>query len=350
VAGNAKIMAVHATTPIGGIVRSMSDVDATTIEGILSGMAAIGVDVAAVRARAALPNECPTPGARWPRETIGIAWTQAFAQFPRVTLGAEVGLAVPFGAFGAIDYLIASADTMGGGLHSLAAHYRGRPGEPRLTLHEEAGGLRLEVRLSTIDPWTSEDFTLAVTLKNCRHIAAETVPVIEACTTRPDPGSEALAALLGTPVRYDRPVASLLFAASMRDIPLRTTDPYLHRTLSSLAASLNLGDTQDPLEQAIRGRLRDMLPDGDAEATMIARSLGMSERTLHRRLQEHGTTWRAVIDGFRRDESKRLLREPGRSLAEIALSMGFSEQATWARAFRRWTGRSPARWAREPLD
>lgn len=90
-----------------------------------------------------------------------------------------------------------------------------------------------------------------------------------------------------------------------------------------------------------------MLPRGDGSADAMARSLGVSERTLHRRLKDRGATWRATVDAFRDEESKRLLREGRLSLAAIALGVGFSEQSAWTRAFRRWTGRSPAQWARE---
>ncbi len=323
-------------------------VPAQTIEALLAGMAALGVDVAAVRAQAGLPAGEASPGDRWPEETLPIAWDHALAKHPRPTLPAEVGRVVPFGAFGVVDYLAASADTLDGSLRGLTAHFRGIIADPSLVLVDGDDGARLEVHLGPGERrWVGEEFTLAVSLKNLRHaIGGDSLPDVVVAVTRADPSPGALAEAFGARVVFGAPVGSLWFPRASLALPLRTADPQLRRTLGAIAASMGLGDARDPFELAVRARLRDLLPHGDADAVVMARVLGTSERTLHRRLQERGTTWRAVIDGFRADESRRYLREGRRSLAEIALAVGFSDQSAWTRAFRRWTGQSPTAWAR----
>lgn len=326
----------------------MDDVPAQTVEAVLAGMAARGVDVAVIRARADLP---PGPAALetlWPSSVFGIAWQQALQQFPNPTIPAEVGLLVPFGAIGMIDYLAGSSESIGGALHALVAHFPSVAAHPTITLVEAVGEVRFEVHVGTMPlAWIAEEFTLAMALKSLRHVAAEALPLIEVCMTRSDPAPGALAAVLDAPVRFDCPIGALRFRSEVLSLPLRTADPQLHRAMVLLAASMGLGETRDPLDQAIRARLRDLLPVGEAGAAAMARALGMSERTLHRRLQERGTTWRAVTDAFRCDESKRLLRAGSRPMADIALAVGFSEQSTWTRAFRRWMGKTPGQWARD---
>lgn len=325
----------------------MEVLPAYMIDAFLMGMASVGVDTAAIRRDAGLPSGPPAHGDRWPRKVLEVAFEQCFRQVTSVNLAVEVGLGVPYGAFGMIDFLIASSDTMGGGLHALAAHYQGQWTMPVLTLVDEPGGVRLEVRPgNSAVPAFSEEFSLAVSLKNLRHIAAAPVPVTEVWVTRADPGSSRLPSLLGAPVRFGAPVGALRFEASAIDLPLRTADPYLRRVVEALGVSLDLGDAPDPFTQAIRARLRDALPHGEPETAAVARTLGMSVRTLHRRLEERGTAWRAVLDAFRRDESMRLLRSRQTSLSEIALALGYSDQSAWTRAFRRWTGMSPSRWLR----
>jgi AraC-like DNA-binding protein len=70
----------------------------------------------------------------------------------------------------------------------------------------------------------------------------------------------------------------------------------------------------------------------------------MSERTLHRRLREAGSTFRDVLDRFREAESERLLGAGRLALAEVALRVGFSDQSAWNRAFMRWKGMAPTEW------
>ena len=93
------------------------------------------------------------------------------------------------------------------------------------------------------------------------------------------------------------------------------------------------------MEQAI-------LLGGSTAADDIARALGVGTRTLRRQLAEEGTTLREVFDGVRREMATERLRQPRVSLVELAFELGFSDQTALSRAFRRWTGRSPAEFHR----
>ncbi len=78
-----------------------------------------------------------------------------------------------------------------------------------------------------------------------------------------------------------------------------------------------------------------------------ARSLGVSVRTLIRRLGSSGSSFRTLRDKARRDLALRLLRKPNLTVEDIALALGFSEAANFSRAFKRWFGASPGRYRRE---
>jgi AraC-like DNA-binding protein len=92
----------------------------------------------------------------------------------------------------------------------------------------------------------------------------------------------------------------------------------------------------------VAGAVANALPDGQPSKSQIARRLGMSERTLHRRLAEHGVSFQTVVTQARRDAAVSLLRSGDRSLAEVAFLTGFSDQSAFTRAFKRWTGKTPA--------
>ena len=74
----------------------------------------------------------------------------------------------------------------------------------------------------------------------------------------------------------------------------------------------------------------------------VAHGLGLSARSFHRRLSEHGMSFKALTEETRRDLAEGLLRDEQHSLAEIAFLTGFSEQSAFTRAFKRWVGRTPA--------
>ncbi len=87
--------------------------------------------------------------------------------------------------------------------------------------------------------------------------------------------------------------------------------------------------------------IRDALPGGIPSINQIGTHIGMSDRTLSRRLSENGTTFRDLIKNVQAEISKDLLKNSSRSVAEIAFQTGFSEQSAFNRAFKRWTGQSP---------
>ncbi|MEO1054906.1 MAG: AraC family transcriptional regulator ligand-binding domain-containing protein [Bacteroidota bacterium] len=87
--------------------------------------------------------------------------------------------------------------------------------------------------------------------------------------------------------------------------------------------------------------IKDALPSGIPSITQIAEHIGMSSRTLTRRLSENGITFRDVIRKTQEQTSKDLLKNLSLSVADVAFQTGFSEQSAFNRAFKRWTGQSP---------
>ncbi|HVZ72927.1 MAG TPA: AraC family transcriptional regulator ligand-binding domain-containing protein [Polyangia bacterium] len=85
----------------------------------------------------------------------------------------------------------------------------------------------------------------------------------------------------------------------------------------------------------------ELLVSGEPGVGVVARQLGMSERSLRRALADEGTSFRRVVDEVRLHRAQTLLQEGEHALAEIAFALGFSEHAAFTRAFKRWTGKSP---------
>lgn len=88
--------------------------------------------------------------------------------------------------------------------------------------------------------------------------------------------------------------------------------------------------------------IKDALPSGIPGVGQIGQHMGMSNRTLTRRLSESGFTFRDLIKKAQIEIAQDMLRNTGSSMAEIAFQTGFSEQSAFSRAYKRWTGDAPA--------
>jgi len=145
-------------------------------------------------------------------------------------------------------------------------------------------------------------------------------------------------------VRFEQPEHRLIFDAALLDLPLTMADAEASR-LAREACEREL----DALEASGRlvAQVRAALARADGAARLeigaVAKEIGVSPRTLKRRLAEHGTSFTSLLEEQRRDRAMALLRA-GLTVDEIAARLGYSDAANFTRAFRRWTGKSPRAW------
>ena len=103
-----------------------------------------------------------------------------------------------------------------------------------------------------------------------------------------------------------------------------------------------LSRLDDLTARKARRSIVDSLPDGQPSKSQIARRLAISERTLHRQLADHDETFQAIATRARRDAAESLLTTTSHSIADVAFLTGFADQTAFTRAFKRWTGTTPA--------
>jgi AraC-like DNA-binding protein len=96
-----------------------------------------------------------------------------------------------------------------------------------------------------------------------------------------------------------------------------------------------------------KNAIAQTLSEGAPKMAEIARELGLSARSFHRRLSEQGMSFQTLTEQTRRDLAEGLLRDERHSLAEIAFLTGFAEQSSFTRAFKRWVGQTPAIYRKE---
>ena len=147
------------------------------------------------------------------------------------------------------------------------------------------------------------------------------------------------------PVAFEQAFNGLLLDNALLDAPLPHADRHRARTHQREAAAHLAGLSHGgALVQELRAWMAGALASRVPTRAEAARALGVSERTLARRMRAQGVSFAELLDGVRRDAALQAVAHTARPLADIGQALGFAEPAVFWRAFRRWTGTTPAQW------
>ncbi len=198
------------------------------------------------------------------------------------------------------------------------------------------GERRLGLRLSN-------EATIASIWSITRQVATQEHPPLGIYFKHPAP--ETLAhheSYFGCPVHFDTDRDALHISTEALETPNQLGDVGLSRFFEShLEEEVEKLSDDSSLEKRVQIRIADTLSEGVPTITSVAKHLGMSGRTLQRRLSDRGSSFQKLVDESRRQLAERLLQQTDYSLAEVAFMTGFSEQSAFTRAFKRWAGQTP---------
>ncbi|MBO6899076.1 MAG: AraC family transcriptional regulator [Shimia sp.] len=157
-------------------------------------------------------------------------------------------------------------------------------------------------------------------------------------------------AFFGCPVVFDAPQNAIVFDVRCLELKNQLSDAAVSDYLSKhLDLELQINVPTPTFGATLLHHLTPKLSDGMPQAADVARELGMSERTLYRRLSDEGLTFRDVLAEAQSKLAQGLLKDDTVSIAEIAFMTGFSEQSTFSRAFKRWVGQAPAQFRQQAV-
>ena len=163
--------------------------------------------------------------------------------------------------------------------------------------------------------------------------------------TRKGPHSPEHGAYFGCPIRYGAPRDVLALNVMDLDLPfpqhnaefLELLTPALSASRKDLVANASIGDQ-------VKVVLMRRLVSGRPKLLEVAEALGMSDRTLQRRITEEGTSFRALMAHARQELSEKLLSDPSVSVDEIAILLGYRDTSSFYRGFKQIQGTTPVGW------
>jgi AraC-like DNA-binding protein len=310
-----------------------------------------GFAVADLLERAGLRREfLDDPDARLPAPTVVALWAALRERTADPTLQLAAPCSLPFGAYRVIDYLVGASATVGDGIERFAGFFRLIADAVTLRTETDAHEhcLVLATRTGGAVPAIYVDYVFAALVSRIRMRIRPTLAVARVELQQPEPANPAAwGELFAAPVLFGASADRLCFTDDEWHAPMHTADSHLAGVLEEHARLMTqrLPQATAGFSADVHDALTAALPEGGS-AEAVARALHMSVRTLQRKLVAAGTTFRELADAVRMQLAAEQLADATVSTAEVAFLLGFSDQTSFNRAFRRWTGQSPGRWRR----
>jgi AraC-like DNA-binding protein len=188
------------------------------------------------------------------------------------------------------------------------------------------------------------EFYATTVVRVCRKLTGQHVfPMRMRLTHRRRMVSPELAEFFGGDIEFGATADDITFAAPVGLLPVVSADPYLNKLLTQYCeeALARRPGSLGSFRSAVENALVPLLPHGRAQAAEIAVRLGVSQRTLARRLSAEGVTYSEVLEGLRADLAQRYLADDTLTISQIAWLLGYQEVSAFTHAFKRWTGMTP---------
>lgn len=271
-------------------------------------------------------------------------------------LGFHLGRDFDLREIGLVYYIIASSERLADAIRN-AARYSGIMNDGiRLHFRQDNRAVTIALDYVNVDRRSDRhqiEFWLVTVIRICRQITdTRLAPRHLRVRHNRDTTPAEFRTFFGTDVEFGADADEIVFPAPIGSFPLTKRDNYLNDLLRQYADEAlasrprHLGHFRSAVENA----LTQLLPHGEGSASKVAQHLGMSARTLARKLNAEGVTFADILDQLRSALAQRYLSERGLPISEISWLLGYREVSSFTHAFKRWTGKTPRQYRSEEIQ
>jgi AraC-like DNA-binding protein len=249
-------------------------------------------------------------------------------------------------ALGLLYYVMASSQTLGDGLKRVARYSR-ITNEALVVGYREGNRLLINLSYSGIPRHADRhqiEFCMFAVFRLCRVLTGQNlVPQYFSIAHHRSGANSEMARFVGTKVEFGIDKDEFALNLDARELPLIHADTHLNDLLLKYceAALADRRGGTSQLRTRVENAISSLLPHGRVLVEDVARILGMSERTLARKLSDEGLNFTEILQQLRRDLAVRYLDDRKLHVSKIAWLLGFNEVSAFTHAFKRWTGKTP---------
>lgn len=324
-------------------------VSAAWVKGMVEFFCGVGLDPQSLFDEAGLLfEELSNSEARFESEKISMLWEIAAQRSGNPHLGLALDRVAKPGGFDVVLHVTMSCPDLLTGLQRMVYYIHIISSAADMQISEDAQGCYLTVNIDgggAHVPKERFDFLMLMIVNLCRWLTGRDLALLSVDLKHSRPAN--LLPYLSAfkcPCYFNAPQYRLYFAHADLKLPLITSNPLLVELHERFATERLYRLENSRTSYQARELILTCLPEGEPSRGEVAKALCMSERTLHRRLQDEGTSFVQLVDDIRREQASRYLGQPDMPLIRISDLLGFANQSTFFRACRRWFDSSPAKY------
>lgn len=293
------------------------------------------------------PIVADQPDVRVPTDCYYRLWSATLKTLNDASFPLRLAAMMDTASFDALGFAVVTSASYGDALERIQRHLPFVTDGASWTIEREKGSAVLTFTQHserTPEHRFVDEFSLAHLVIVGRNLTSTPWQLDEVRFRSPEPDdTDELRAFFGARLRFGAATTSLHFPAQVLDLPFSKANPSMAAFFDRYVESVLLrSHPEQDFITSVRKLLAESLLRNAYTPEDLARQLAMSPRTLRRRLSSKGLTYSSLLDQVRRDLAEQHLRDRRLSLGDIAFALGYSEPSTFHRAFRRWTGATPA--------
>ena len=264
-------------------------------------------------------------------------------------LGFHLARSFDLREIGLVYYVMASSEQLADALRNAARYSQINNEGVCLRFRMQDGSAVIALDYVNVDRDADRhqmEFWLVTLVRICRQVTNGRLSPLRLKTRHFRNGMSAeLRTFFGVDIEFGANADEIWFPRPIALLSIVGRDEYLNELLRRYAEEALARKPQERLTVRSKAEdiLSELLPHGRATAAEVARRLGMSLRTLSRKLGEEGTSFAEILDQLRAALAKRYLHDKMLPISEIAWLLGYREVSSLTHAFKRWTGTTPRR-------
>lgn len=265
-------------------------------------------------------------------------------------VGLHIGECIKPAQYGALGFSVMSCKTAGEAFERHMRYENLVSDRAVSTYHFEGDQIRLSWDTRGLEvgrEMAEENVVSWVTF--LRWITGQSRAITEVRFTHPQPSDQSeYQRVFACPVKFGQAMVELVFPAEIRNLAIVQHDPVMREMMDAYAESqLDELLQSDGLLSTVRTLMIEAMATGSVTLDVISEQLGITPRTLQRRLSERDETFQGLLDTVRKGLALTYITQPFIDLAELAYLLGFSDQTAFQRAFKKWTGTTPGKYKKQ---